>query len=162
MLDLCVADQIFSCCNQTCLVKGCQGKTDALRPRLPLPSAVQAPLPLQATPAAWRPRAGGKPLRCAACGILSPDRLCWKACFPGGGSISPAASPHRWGGWDCTAASRWPGCSASQRSTEGQDREKSHLCIASIQILLSKHVLVLLFWRCNIQVDHAQTIFHPA
>lgn len=44
MLDLCVADQIFSCCNQTCLVKGCQGKTDALRPRLPLPSAVQAPL----------------------------------------------------------------------------------------------------------------------
>lgn len=50
MLDLCVADQIFSCCNQTCLVKGCQGKTDALGARLPLPSAVQDPLLPQPAP----------------------------------------------------------------------------------------------------------------
>lgn len=163
MLDLCVAEQIFSCCNQTCLVKGCQGKTDALRPCLPLLSAAQAPLPLQATPAAWWPRAGGKPRRCAARGTVSPDRLRWKACFPGGGNISPAAGPHRWGGWDPMTMSSWLGRSASQPRTEGSDREKSHLCITSIQmILLSKRVLVLLFWLCNIQVDHAQTIFHLA
>lgn len=88
MQDLCVADQIFSCCNQTCLVRCCQGRTRALKPRLPLPSAAQAPLPLQATPAAWRPRAGGKPRRCAACGTASPDRLCCKECFPAGGNIT--------------------------------------------------------------------------
>lgn len=131
MLDLCVADQLFSCCNQTCLVEGCQGKTDAPRPRLPLPSAVQAPLLLQATPAVWRPCAGGKPPRCAACGTVFPDRLCWKAYFPSGRNIFPDAGPHHWGGWDHTAASRWPGCSASQ-----------HRHRTSVHVLLSKHVLV--------------------
>jgi len=151
MLDLCLADQTFSCCNQTCLVKGCQGETDALRPCLLLPPAVQAPLPLQATPAVGQPQAEGKPRRCAACGTVSPDRPRWKETFPAGRNICPAAGPHRWGG-----------CSSSQHNTEGLDREKSHLCTISVQILLSKHVLVLLFWLCNIQADHAQMIFHPA
>lgn len=158
MLDLCVADQIFSCCNQTCLVKGCQGKTDAPIPCLPLPSAARAPLLPQAVPAAWQPRAGGEPWPCAACGTVSPDRLGWKACFPRERDISPAPSPHCWGGLDVTAVSR--GCSASLCSTEGWDREESHLCITSVQILLPKCVLVLLFWLCNLQVDLSQTIFH--
>lgn len=160
MLDLCVADQIFSCCNQTCLVKGCQGKTDAPIPCLPLPSVAQAPLLPQAVLAAWQPRAGGEPWPCATCGTVSPDRLGWKVCFPSERDISPAPSPHCWGGWDVTAVSRRPECSASLCSTEAWDREKSHLCITSVQILLPKHVLVLLFWLCSFQVDLAQTIFH--
>lgn len=169
MQDLCVADQIFSCCNQTCLVRCCQGWTRALKPRLPLPSAAQAPLPLQATPAAWRPWAGGKPRRCAACGSASPDRLRCKECFPAGGNIA-LTSPgclssslgrvgpricQRSGGLEALhplLGSVVPGLLVPLHGWHGQ---RSCLYVTSVWILLSNHVLASLFWLCNVQADHA-------
>lgn len=80
MLDLCVADQIFSCCNQTCLVKDCEDKADAPRPHLPLPSPVLAPWLLGLHQLCSGPELEHSHGNCAACGTVSPDRLAWEAC----------------------------------------------------------------------------------
>lgn len=157
MLDLCVADQTFSCCNQTCLVKGCQDKADAPRPRLPLLSAVWAPQLLGLC------QLHGGPKLEQGHGAVLHVALCLQTSFagrrvPGVRNISPAADTQLWG---CTADSMWPWCPASQCSTGG-GTARNTLCNTSMQILLSKHLLVLLFWLSNIQVDHAQIVFCPA
>lgn len=156
ILDLCVADQIFICCNHTCLVRGCQDKAAAPRPCLPLPSAVCASqlgglCQLQGSPGLEQSH--GTVLHVALCLQTSlPGRPA-----PGVRNVSPAADTHCWGRWDCSAGSMWSWCPESQRSTRRQNSKKCPLCKTSIQILLSKRLLVLLFWLFNIQVDHAQS-----